>query len=183
MPSTPGSVKRIVAPAKKRRSCAMPTSFRNSFWAGLVAAFLLGVYLLRLWSAENQVRLHSEHLVHQVERRSWSAVENFVAADYHDQWNDDRPRLLSRLRLVGRFFFDLTITASDAHTEKHSDSGTWQARVQMTGRGEAASEITARVNSLTTPFRLTWRQQSWKPWDWQLVGVTNETLDLPDGDF
>ena len=90
----------------------MPSTFRNSFWAGLLVAFVLGVYLLRLWSPENQVRLHSEHLVLQVERRNWSAVENFVAADYHDAWEDDRARLLNRLQLVGRFFFDLTITVS-----------------------------------------------------------------------
>ena len=100
----------------------------------------MGFYLLRLWSTENQVRLHSEDLVHQVERRDWSAVEEFVAADYHDSWGDDRARLLNRLRLVRRFFFDLTITASDVHTRTSGSTGTWQARVQLTGGGEAAGE-------------------------------------------
>lgn len=161
----------------------MPASFRNSFWGGLLLAFILGIYLMRLWGAENQVRLHSEHLVHQVEERNWSAVEKFVAADYRDVWGDDRARLLTRLRLVGRFFFDLAITASNVQTRTSGTTGTWQARIQLTGRGEAASGITAEVNSLTTPFKLFWRHGSWQPWDWQLVQVVNESLNLPDGEF
>lgn len=161
----------------------MPASFRNSFWACLLVAVFLGIYLTRLWGAENQLRLHSEHLVHQVERRNWSAVEKFVAADYRDDWGDDRARLLTRLRLVGRFFFDLTIATSNVQTRTSGTTGTWQARVQLTGRGEAAGGITAEVNSLSTPFKFSWRRQSWKPWDWQLVQVTNESLTLPQGDF
>lgn len=161
----------------------MPASFRNSFWAGLLLAFILWIYLIRLWGAQNQVRLHSEHLVHQIERRNWSAVERFVAADYRDAWGDDRARLLTRLRLVGRFFFDLTIRASDVQTRTIGTTGTWQARIQLTGRGEAAGGIAAEVNSLTTPFALFWRHGSWKPWDWQLVQVTNESLDLPHGEL
>lgn len=109
-------------------------------------------------------------------------MENFIAADYHDDWGDDRTRLLNRLRLVGRFFFDLTITVSQADAVADSSTGTWQARLQLTGRGEAAGEITARVNSLTTPFKLSWRQKNWKPWDWQLVKVTNGSLEIPNGE-
>lgn len=161
----------------------MPDSFRKSFWAGLLIAFVLGICLVCLWGAENQVRLHSEHLLRQVERRNWGAVEKFVAADYRDEWGDDRARLLERLRLIGRFFFDLTITVSQADTAADASSGTWQAHIQLTGRGEAAGEVTARVNSLTTPFKLFWRKESWRPWDWQLVKVTNESLDLPSGEF
>ncbi len=161
----------------------MSSSFRNSFWAGLLLAFLIVLWLMRLWSAENQVRRHSEHLVRQVERRNWSAVEELVAREYHDDWGDDRAHLMARLRLVGRFFFDLTITTSDGRATASPPTGSWQARVQLTGRGEAAGEITARVNSLTTPFVFSWRQESWKPWDWQLVKVTNESLDLPAGEF
>ncbi len=161
----------------------MPASFRNSFYAGLLVAFVIGICLVRLWGAEKQVRLHSEHLVHQVERRNWSAVENFVAPDYGDDWGDDRARLLTRLRLAGRFFFDLTITASEAQTQVNPPQGSWRARIRLSGRGEAAAEITTRVNSLTSPFVLQWRRESWKPWDWKLVRVTNESLEIPEGEF
>ena len=161
----------------------MPLTFRNSFYVGLLAAFVISIWLVRLWGAEKQVRLHSEHLVHQVERRSWSAVENSVARDYRDEWGDDRARLLARLRLAGRFCFDLTITASETQTQVNPPLGTWRARIRLDGRGEGAGEITSRVNSLTTPFVLDWRRESWKPWDWKLVRVTNESLEIPEGEF
>ncbi len=110
-------------------------------------------------------------------------MENFVAPDYGDDWGDDRARLLTRLRLAGRFFFDLTITASEAQTQVNPPQGSWRARIRLSGRGEAAAEITTRVNSLTSPFVLQWRRESWKPWDWKLVRVTNESLEIPEGEF
>lgn len=161
----------------------MRSTFRNGFWAGLLVAFVIGIWLAQLWGAENQVRMHSEHLVHQVERRNWSAVGNFIAADYHDDWGDDRARLLTRLRLVGRFFFGLTITTSEARAQVNVPNGIWKARIQMEGRGEAAAEVTSRMNSLTTPFVLSWRRESWKPWDWKLVRAANESLEIPSGEF
>lgn len=161
----------------------MPATFRNSFYAGLLVAVVLGIWLARLWGSENQVRLHSEHFLQQMERRNWTAVDGFLAPDYHDEWGDDRARLLTRLRLVGRFFFSLTIRANDARTEVTGAQATWQARLRAEGRGEAAAEISGRINALTTPFVFRWRQESWKPWDWKLTRVTNESLEIPDGEF
>ncbi|MBA3963199.1 MAG: hypothetical protein H0X40_15045 [Chthoniobacterales bacterium] len=161
----------------------MPSTFRYGFYAGLLCAFVFGIYLFLLWGAESQVRLHAEHLLHQVERRAWSNVGGFVAADYRDDWGDDREKLLNRLRTVGRYFFSLTITASEARTQISPAAATWQARIQMNGTGEAAAEINSRVNSLTTPFVLHWRHESWRPWDWKLSRVENKSLEIPEGEF
>lgn len=161
----------------------MSSTFRNSFWAGLLVAFILGIWLVNLWDADNQVRLRSRHLLHQVERRNWDAVGNFVADNYRDDWGDDRAQLLNRLRLVGRFFFDLTITSSDERLRVKTPDATWSARVHIDGRGEAAAEVGSRVNNLTTPFVLHWRRESWKPWDWKLVQVENPELEIPRGEF
>jgi hypothetical protein len=49
--------------------------------AGLLVALLLGLWLAQLWSAEMQVRLHSEHLLRQIEKRNWTAAGEFVAAE------------------------------------------------------------------------------------------------------
>jgi hypothetical protein len=156
------------------------STFRNSFLAGLLIAFIGGIWLSQLWGAENQVRLHSEHLLQKVERRSWSAVDGFLAPNYHDDWGDDRAALLTRLRLVGRLFFDLTITISEERTEVSGADGRWSARLHLDGRGEAAAEIKSRVNSLTSPFVFHWRRASWKPWDWKLLKVANDSLEIPD---
>ena len=85
--------------------------------------------------------------------------------------------------MAGRYFFDLTITVSDARTRIGNAEACWQAQIRMTGRGEATTEITDRVNSLTTPFVFHWRSESWKPWDWKLVKVENRSLDIPSGEF
>ncbi len=156
--------------------------FKNGFYAGLLVAFILGLWLTQLWSAENQVRLHSEHLIHAVEKRDWAGVENFLAVDYHDTWGDDREQLLQRLRRVARYLFSLTITASDARIRVSGVGASWTARIRLEARGEAAAEI-SRINSLTTPFELSWRKQSWKPWDWKLAQARNPDLEIPNGDL
>ena len=161
----------------------MPSTFRNSFYAGLLVAFIIGLWLVRLWGAENQVRLHSEHFLQRMEKRNAAAAGGFLAPDYHDAWGDDRARLLLRLQIVVRLFSSLTITASEAQTQLNPLAASWRARIHLDGRGEAAAEITSRVNSLTTPFVLKWQHESWKPWDWKLISVTNDSLEIPASDF
>ena len=160
----------------------MPTSFKNGFFAGLLLAFVVALWLTRLWGAENQVRLHSEHLLREVETHDWSAVADFLAADYHDDWGNDRAQLIVRLRLVSRLISSLTIAASNTDTRVRPPKGLWRAHLSLGGKGEAAPEITARVNRLTTSFEFDWRLESWRPWDWKLVGVRNSSLELPTAD-
>jgi hypothetical protein len=162
----------------------VPSTFRNGFYAGLIAALFLGLWLTQLWSAEKQVHLHSEHLLRKIEKRNWSAARDFVAPDYHDEWGDDRALLLRRLRLVLRFFSSLTIKAATPLVQLEPPFGVWRARVELAGKdagAEVTPEIIRRVNGLTTPFELRWHHESWKPWDWKLVEVRNPELDVPAG--
>ena len=160
------------------------SGFRNGFYAGLIVALFLGLWLAQLWSAEKQVRLHSAHLLGQIEKRNWTAAGEFVAVDYHDEWGDDRALLLSRLRLALRFFSGLTISARAPLVQLEPPLGIWRARVELAGKdagAEMTPEIIRRVNSLTTPFELRWRHESWKPWDWKLIEVRNPELEVPAG--
>ncbi len=70
----------------------MHSTFRISFYAGGLFAVMIGLWLAQLWQAEKQVRLHSEHFVQQLEKRNWSAAGEFIANDYHDDWDHDRGR-------------------------------------------------------------------------------------------
>lgn len=104
---------------------------------------------------------------------------DFIAADYRDDWGHDRPLVLNRLRLALQFFSALTITATGPQVDLKPPMGTWSARIQLTGRGgEFAPEIITRVNRLREPFELHWRHQSWRPWDWKLVQISNPSLEL-----
>jgi hypothetical protein len=155
------------------------STFRNGLYAGIVVAAALGLWLAQLWQEENQVRLHSEHLLRKIEARNWAGAGDFMAGDYRDDWGDDRARLLDRLRLVLRSFSSLTITATNPQVRLDPPTGNWSAKIQIGGTGgEFAPEIIARVNSLTKPFELHWRRESWKPWDWKLIGVSNPSLEI-----
>jgi hypothetical protein len=158
------------------------STFRNSFYAGSIVALLLGIWLARLWTAENQVRLHSEHFLDQLEQRRSASAVDFVANDYRDDWGDDRPLLLTRLRLVLRLFASLTITQGAAQVRIDPPFATWTAQVRLAGTGsEEAPAIIRRVNSLTTPFQLRWRKENWKPWDWRLIEAHNSELEFAHG--
>ncbi len=157
----------------------MPPTFKNSFYAGALLAAIIALWLAQLWQPEKQVRLHSEHLLRQIEERDASAASDFIAADYRDDWGHDRAAVTNRLRLVLRCFTSLTIKAARPQVTAASPAGWWSAMIQMEGKGcEFAPEIVTRVNRLQEPFVLHWRQDSWRPWDWKLVRVSNPRLEL-----
>jgi hypothetical protein len=149
----------------------MTNSFRYAFWSGLLLALLIGAFLLRLWQPERQVQLHSEHLLRAVEHKDWTRVADFIAPDYHDQWNNDRERLLERAREALHYMRNLRFSATDVATRDNH----WQARIRINVEPDELG-----VNALQTPFDLEWRHASGKPWDYQLVRVTNSGLTIPE---
>ncbi|MEO8439334.1 MAG: nuclear transport factor 2 family protein [Spartobacteria bacterium] len=159
-------------------------SFKISFYAGALLALIVGFWLVQLWQAEKQVRLHSEHFISQIEQRDWSDAMEFLATDYHDDWGHDRAAIRERLRMVLRCFTSLTITAQQPQVSANAPAGWWSAKVQIEGNGNPfAPEIVQRVNSLAEPFVLHWRRVSWRPWDWKLVRVSNPSLEISDAGF
>jgi hypothetical protein len=155
------------------------STFRISFYAGALLAALIGLWLMQLWQAEKQVRLHSEHFIPQIEKRNWSATANYIAADYHDDWGHDQKTIVNRLHIVLRLFRSLMINAANPQVTADSSSGWWSAKLQIEGSGtEFAPEIVGRVNDSSEPFVLHWRRESWCPWDWKLVSVSNPSLEI-----
>jgi hypothetical protein len=161
-------------------NAAVSRWFGGGFYVGLSIALSIALFLLWLWRPERQVRYHSEHLLRAIEHKSWSAVADFVAADYHDQWGNDRARLLERMREVLRYLRGLRVEPSNVTINIDNGRGTWIANIKIDGQPDelmvAAKE---QVNSLPTPFELEWRHVSNKPWDWKLVSVSNSGLQLP----
>lgn len=153
-------------------------NFRNGFYAGLVVALIAGVYLVRLWQPARQVELHSTHLLAQIEKKNWKAVDEFVASDYQDRWGNDRALLIERLRDVFRALPNARIESSGPMTQANHGSGHWTAKIFVKGTGEFADSIEARVNTLDAPFELEWRQGATWPWDWKLISVRNPALEI-----
>jgi hypothetical protein len=141
-------------------------------------ALIVAIYLFRLWQPERQVELHSAHLLSRIEKKNWSAVEEFIGKDYQDRWGHDRLLLLERLRLVFRALPDARINATDPSARAADGHGYWTAKITITGTGEFAGLIEARVNSLETPFEFEWHAGATWPWDWKLVSVRNPAFEI-----
>ena len=154
---------------------------RHQLYAGVIAAVALGIYLFQLWTPERQVELHSRNLLAAIGENDAAALRDFLSEGYQDDWGHDKALLLSRLRQVvpyatrgGQLVSHGPIVRAD-RTE-----GEWRARITIEAdANELTAPLIAHVNAVTEPFVLQWRRQSWKPWDWQLVRVSNPGFELP----
>ena len=161
----------------------MPPNFRNGFYAGLLVAVILGLYLFTLWQPARQVELHSEHLLFEIEQKDWKDAGKFIADDYQDRWGQDRALVLQRLRAVLGVVRNPRIEASAARQRTAGRQGFWTAKITVQGEGEFAALVQERVNSLSEPFELEWQRKSGKPWDWKLVSVRNAQLEIARDGF
>jgi hypothetical protein len=156
----------------------VPVNFRNGFYAGLVVALIVGIYLFRLWRPERQVELHSTHLLAQIEKKNWKSAGEFIANDYQDRWGDDRALLLERLREVFRAMPNARIEETNPIVRADDGRGFWVGTIRIKGTGEFADLIEARVNSLDAPFEFKWQRGATWPWDWKLVSIRNPALEI-----
>lgn len=158
----------------------MAISFRGGFFGGLALALCIGLYLIWLWRPEHQVRLHTENLFHAIEHRNWEAVADLIGNDYHDQWGDNRARVLERMREGFRWIRGFRITASDSAVQVEARRAIWIGKIALYSSDDGVMEVPdQRVNKLSTPFELEWHRFSGKPWDWKLVRVSNSEFEIP----
>ena len=158
----------------------VPISFRGGFYSGLVAALLVGLFLIWLWRPERQVRRHTENFFHAIEHKNWAGAADFIASDYHDQWDNDRARVLERMHEGFRYVRGIRVSAFSVTARVERRRAEWTGRIWINGDGgEIAESLKERVNSLPTPFQLEWHRLSGKPWDWKLVRVSNSSLEIP----
>ena len=150
----------------------------------MLAAIILGLYLFQLWKPERQLQLHSAHLIAALEENDRSAILDFLDPSYGDQWGHDRATLVARLQAVLPYAPHLRIEARRIIVRDSAGAGEWSARIRVEAdANEVTALIKERINPLEEPFLLQWRRVSWKPWDWKLVRVTNEALQLPTNGF
>src|SRR3954454_17867182 len=133
--------------------------FREGFYVGLSLVLVLAIYLMWLWGAEHQVRLHTNHLLQAMENKSWPKFSTFIADDYHDQWKQDRALLLERTGTVFTYLRGVHIQATSPTVQVENGVGKWQGNIKLeTSDNEFAAVMKERVNLLPTPFTLEWRR-------------------------
>jgi len=155
-------------------------TLREAIIGVLAVALCIGLYLLWLWRPEHQVRLHTEHFFHAIDGRNWETVADFIGEDYRDQWDQDRTRLLERMREGFRWVRGSRITAPDAAVQVETPRAIWIGKINVYSSDDGVMQLLdERVNRLPTPFELEWHRVSRKPWDWKLVRVSNPTFQIP----
>jgi hypothetical protein len=155
-------------------------TFRGALTGILAVALCIGVYLFWLWRPEHQVRLHAENFFHAIDDRNWETVADFIGDDYRDQWNDNRARLLERMREGFRWVRGSRITATNPLVRVETSRATWVGRITVSSSDDGVMEVLdQRVNRLPAPFELEWHHVSGKPWDWKLVRVSNPSFQIP----
>lgn len=158
----------------------MTITLRGAVIGGLAVAVFIGVYLLWLWRAEHQVRLHTQNFFHAIDNRNWEAVADFVGSDYHDRWGDDKARLLERMREGFRWVPGSRILASNPAVQVEMRRAIWAGKITVYSSEDGVMEVlNERVNNLPAPFELEWHRLSGKPWDWKLVRVSNSAFEIP----
>jgi hypothetical protein len=165
---------------EKNKVMSVTISFRGGFYGGLALAVCIGLYLLWLWRPEHQVRLHTEHFFHAIDGRNWETVGGFMGDDYHDQWDNDRARLLERMREGFRWVRGSRITAVNPFVRVEIPRAIWVGKIVVYSSDDGVMEVLdEHVNKLPTPFEFEWRHASKKPWDWKLVRVSNPSFQIP----
>jgi len=155
-------------------------SFRAGFSGGLAVVLCIGAYLMWLWRPEHQVRLHAQNFFRAIEHRNWDVVADFINDDYHDQWGDDRARVLERMREGFRWVRGARIITSNPTLQVETRRAVWAGKVMLYSTDDGVMELLdERVNKLPTPFELEWHRLSGKPWDWKLVRVSNSAFEIP----
>lgn len=158
----------------------MTITLRGAIIGVSTAALCVGLYLLWLWRPEHQVRLHTDHFFHAIDGRNWDTAAGFVGEDYRDQWEQDRRRLLDRLREGFRWVPGSAITAANPAVQVETSREIWIGKINVYSSDDGVMQVLdERVNRLPTPFQLEWRHVSAKPWDWKLVRISNPAFQIP----
>lgn len=140
----------------------------------------VGVYLFWLWRPEHQVRLHTKNFFRAVDGRNWETVADFIGGDYHDQWDNNRARLIERMREGFRWARGSRITAVSPAVQVETPRAIWIGKIVVYSSDDGVMEaLDERVNKLPAPFEFEWLRVSGKPWDWKLVRVSNPAFQIP----
>ena len=158
----------------------MSNWFGRGLYGGLSVGLLTGVALLWLWQPERQVRNHTQSLFRAVEGRNWERLRILIATDYADQWGHDRSGMIESVRGVFRYVRQVRMSSPNETIQVDERRARWAGKIVIeTDQSELGALLKERVNSLSTPFQLEWRRLSAKPWDWKLVRVSNQGLEIP----
>lgn len=140
--------------------------------AGLSALLLFGLPLI---DPVEQLAHKSRDLLEALERADRSELEDLLAEDYRDVWEQDKAAAVENAILASKQFLVLELSPTETTVRLSGQTAQLDLGVRASGKGSAtARHIQDKINSLDTPWQLSWRREEWKPWSWRLTGVHHE---------
>lgn len=118
-----------------------------------------------LMTDEKRVLLQIETLSRLVESGNLLSLDNAIAADYRDDWDNDKRTLMLAVRALRQQYRDIEIHRGRAVVRIAGDAATADFRAHVIGR--AANDT--RTEGERGDYRLTFRRIEG---DWKLSGVT-----------
>ncbi len=144
------------------------------------AAFVaLALWMVVEFSPGRQLERAFSRLITAAENRDWKKVKSLMSEDYRDQWGLQRDKAVSLAAEAFQQFLALEIRVESQKVIREGRKGEVEARLRVDGRATAVGEmVMQRANSLENDFQFAWRQKSWKPWDWKLVSVNQNEIEI-----
>ncbi|CAN5898679.1 hypothetical protein BH11VER1_BH11VER1_29420 [soil metagenome] len=156
-----------------------PAFLKRAILILVPAVIVLIVWLILpyLDSPEKQLEKRHQDLISAASRRSWKEVEEMIAADYKDEWEQKREDSVTTARQLLSGFLVLDMTWKQESLSIIGNTAQAKGLVTIDGKGMGGSEfIMDRVNRVKAPWVFTWRKDGTKRTDWKLISVSNEEL-------
>ncbi len=159
----------------------MNFSKKTIFVIAGVFLLLVVLFLAVELQASRRVEAKFYGVIGNVENRKWQKLSKNLSPDYQDRWGFNRKALIENLPEAFRHFLFLEVDPQDVKISFEGNLAKVSAKISIQGRGSALADyIMNRVNSLSQPFVLTFRKESWKPWDWKLISIDQPELVVSD---
>ncbi|MCX6898119.1 MAG: nuclear transport factor 2 family protein [Verrucomicrobia bacterium] len=113
-----------------------------------------------LMSDEKRVLLQVETLARLVESGNLFTLDDAIAADYRDDWENDKRTLMLAVRALRQRYRDLEIHLGRAIVRASGDTATADLRARVTGRADGDTQTEGERGE----YRLTFRrvEKEWK---------------------
>ena len=150
----------------------------------VILSFLLlagAIFILpSQFSAEKRLRAAHASLLDAVRDASRPRMARILADDYKDGWGMNKSEAIGLAIQVNQQFLTLEMEVKGLEMAVTDKTAKTQLTVNLRGGGSAGADaVREKVAHLKVPFVLEWRRESWTPWSWKLVSVTQSEIRLP----
>ena len=150
----------------------------------VIVSFLLlagAIFILpSQFSPEKRLRAAHASLLDAMRDASRPRMARILADDYKDGWGLTKSEAIGLAIQVNQQFVSIEMEVASLQTTVTGRTARTELTISLRGHGSAGADtIREKVSRLKVPFVLEWRRESWTPWSWKLVSVSQPEIRLP----